>query len=199
MFICVKFHLTWSDWCLCLQSLDSSCDMMCLKERIQKSQEEREKQTLQQTGNTAETFPLTPWALVKLRSVKHERLPLLSLTRWRIPSPPSPFPFIVSFFRHGRGGGDDMPRRCFTFYYRPRLLLSGVCTQGGGPLPSVQSSGEILYSNKCVNTLCVQCVLYVCAVFLIGRLVSVKALTLFYYSPLLKCICAAVRSTLRCQ
>uniref|UniRef100_A0A3Q0RRV0 Sestrin 4 n=1 Tax=Amphilophus citrinellus TaxID=61819 RepID=A0A3Q0RRV0_AMPCI len=33
-------------------SLDSTCDMMCLKERIQKSQEERETQTLQQTGNT---------------------------------------------------------------------------------------------------------------------------------------------------
>lgn len=61
---------------LCRQSLDSSCDMVCLKERIQKSQEEREKreerllqtQTLQQTGTTTTTttdglklnmFPLT--------------------------------------------------------------------------------------------------------------------------------------------
>lgn len=43
----------------CQQSLDSSCDMVCLKERIQKSQEEQEKreerllqaQTLQQTGS----------------------------------------------------------------------------------------------------------------------------------------------------
>lgn len=47
------------NWLLRRQSLDSSCDMVCLKERIQKSQEEREKReerllqthTLQQTGN----------------------------------------------------------------------------------------------------------------------------------------------------
>lgn len=60
------------------QSLDSSGDVTCLKERIQKSQEEREKQTLQQTGNTTETFPLTLRALVKSHSVKPERLPLLT-------------------------------------------------------------------------------------------------------------------------
>lgn len=55
----------WDTWLVllffffCRQSLDSSCDIVCLKERIQKSQEEREKreerllqtQTLQQTGN----------------------------------------------------------------------------------------------------------------------------------------------------
>jgi len=49
----LKVNLTF--WSLCPQSLDSSCDMVCLKERIQKSQEEREKREellLQtQTGN----------------------------------------------------------------------------------------------------------------------------------------------------
>ncbi|KAI3351657.1 hypothetical protein L3Q82_020487, partial [Scortum barcoo] len=52
----VLAHQPWLTACSHIQSLDSSCDMVCLKERIQKSQEEREKreerllqtQTLQQ-------------------------------------------------------------------------------------------------------------------------------------------------------
>lgn len=71
-------YQTWWDTFFYRQSLDSSGDVTCLKERIQKSQEEREKQTLQQTGNTTETFPLTLRALVKSHSVKPERLPLLT-------------------------------------------------------------------------------------------------------------------------
>ena len=157
------FNLVLTSTCFCVrQSLDSGCDMMGLKERIQKSQEECEKreerflqtQTLQQTGDPLEQ---THWRRpclhlllmvilsVKFRShgVKLEQLALISHTWWR-----TLFLFsassavIISFFRHGRRGGDDVLRRSVALYHRHWLLLSGVCPQGRGPLPSVESSGE---------------------------------------------------------
>lgn len=137
--------------CFCWQSLDSSCDMVCLKERIQKSQEEREKReerllqthTLQQTGNLlcrwhAETHKnkllkrfhslLMVICSVTFGShgVKLEQLPLVSHANWRTVSAslPSPFAFIMS--RYGRRRGDNLLRRPHAVYHGPWLLLSGV-------------------------------------------------------------------------
>lgn len=145
----------YSSRALCWQSLDSSCDIVCLKERIQKSQEEREKreerllqtQTLQQTGNQLGRHAQTScwdvstrfWCLSPVsHGVKLEQLSLISHTDWRTLCLPSiSSAFIVSFFRYGRRGGDYLLRRPDTFQHRPRLLLSGIHPKRGGPLSSV--------------------------------------------------------------
>ena len=54
--------------------------------------------------------------------------------------------------------------RPVAFHHRPELLLRGVRSERGGPLPSIQSSGEALCMNH--QTGGVVSKLYVCVVAL---------------------------------
>lgn len=110
---CEILHLC-SSWHFCWQSLDSSCDIVCLKERIQKSQEEREKreerllqtQTLQQTGNllgrwyaqTSWDFLTHFWWLSRALNLGHMvwNLSLISHPYWRTLCASRPSPLLSS-------------------------------------------------------------------------------------------------------